>query len=126
MEPKFLKKVAEKYKTPVYVYDEDLIRKNYRTFHAAFKRRYKKTKVMYALKANSNLAIVNILRQEGCGVDVISEGEIATAKKAGIKSADIMLTNNSKTDKEMLYALEEEIVLNLDSLNELYRHYLEI
>ncbi|MBN2014952.1 MAG: diaminopimelate decarboxylase [Candidatus Altiarchaeota archaeon] len=121
MDPEVLLKVARKFGTPVYVYDEDQIRKNYRTFLSAIKSRYKNTRIRYALKANPSLAVCHILRQEDSGVDVVSEGELLTALKAGIKPKDIIFTNNSKTDKELTAAVDAGVIINLDSLHELYR-----
>jgi len=61
--------LAEKFGTPLYVYDENGIRENYRRFYSAFKSRYDRVKVCYAYKANSNLAICHILRHEGAEAD---------------------------------------------------------
>lgn len=119
MDPKILLKVVEMYGTPIYIYDEDIIRKNYRVFLSAFKSLYKKTKVLYAYKANTNLAICRILQQEGAGADVVSIGELEAALKVGVKPRQIIFTNNSKTDEDLKNALESNVIINIDSKDEL-------
>jgi len=112
-------KIAKKNGTPTYVYYEDRIRENYREFYSAFNKRYKRVKVLYAYKANSNLAICHILRKEGSGADVVSKGELKTALNVGVPSEDIIFTNNCKTEEELQSALEAGILINIDSLDEL-------
>jgi diaminopimelate decarboxylase len=121
MEPKLLLKVAEKFGTPVYVYDEDRIRKNYRAFFSAFRSRYKNTRILYAYKANPSLAICHVLKQEGAGADVVSECELRTAQRVGVKATNIIFTNNSKTDMELEIAVDSDVTVNVDSMDELYR-----
>lgn len=57
--------LVKKFDTPLYVYSENRIRENYRRLFNAFKKRYDKFGLHYAIKANSNLAILKILREEG-------------------------------------------------------------
>lgn len=114
-------KIAKKYKTPVYVYDEERIRKNFRDYLLAFRSRYPKTKVYYALKANTNLAILRLLRQEGACADVVSGGELKAALKAGFDGKDIIYSNNAKTIEEINQAIKSGAILNIDSMDELNR-----
>mgnify|MGYP000133996198 CR=1 FL=1 len=72
--------IAAKFGTPTYVYDEQKIRKNYRRAFNAFAKHYPDFKMFYAVKSCNNPAIVNILRQEGAGVDAASVNEILLAK----------------------------------------------
>jgi len=118
--PKKLTEIADKFGTPVYVYDEEKIRRNYREFYDAFKKRYGNVKICYAYKANTNLAICNILRQEGAGADVLSIGELQTALDIGIKPGDIILTSTGKTDAEIELAVERDVTVNIDSIQEIY------
>ncbi len=111
--------IANKFKTPLYVYDENRIRKNYRSFYLAFKNRYPKTKVLYAYKANTNLTICSIIRREGAGADVVSGEELKTAFIIGVKPGDIMFTGNSKSQDELKTAVSKGVVINIDSLDEL-------
>ncbi|MCK4491785.1 MAG: diaminopimelate decarboxylase, partial [Candidatus Altiarchaeales archaeon] len=121
MDPELLIKIAREYGTPVYVYDEGLIRRNYREFYLAFKSRYRDVKVFYAYKANSNLAICHILKEEGAKADVVSGGELKVALKVGLNPRDIIFTNNSKTRQELELAVDSGVVINVDSRDELYR-----
>jgi len=118
--PKKLTEIADKFGTPVYVYDEEKIRQNYREFYDEFKKRYGNVKICYAYKANTNLAICNILRQEGAGADVLSIGELQTALDIGIKPGDIILTSTGKTDAEIELAVERDVTVNIDSIQEIY------
>ncbi|MEA3255785.1 MAG: diaminopimelate decarboxylase [Candidatus Altiarchaeota archaeon] len=111
--------ITEKNGTPTYIYYEDRIIRNYQGFYQAFKERYGKVKVLYAYKANSNLAISRILKREGAGADVISGGELKTALKAGVSSENIIYSSNAKTREELQLALNAGITINIDSLDEL-------
>ncbi len=113
-----LKEIAERFATPVYVYDEGQIRQRFRHFKSAFDK-HGGAKVCYAYKANSNLAICEILRQEGAGADVLSEGELKTALEVGVKPEDMILTSTGKTDDEIRLAVENNVVINVDSPYEL-------
>ncbi len=116
-------KVAEKYGTPVYVYNENRIRRNYREFLLAFKSRYPATKIYYAYKVNTSLAILHILRQEGAYADVVSGGELKTALKVGLEEREIIFTNNAKTLEEIEMAADSGVIINIDSMDELTRVY---
>ena len=113
--------LAEKFGTPLYVVDEERIRKNYHEFRDALTALYPKVEIKYAYKANTNLAICNILRQEGCGADVLSEGEIRIALKTGLSPDKIIFTGNNKTDEELELAVDSGIIINLDAVHELKR-----
>jgi len=123
MDPLILLRVAEKYGTPVYVYDENTIRKNFREFLLAFRSRYQKTKIFYSYKANTNLAILHILKQEGAKADVVSGGELKAALRIGLKGEEIIFTNNAKTMDELSMAIDYDVIINIDSIDELYRVY---
>lgn len=116
---KQLLELAKKHGSPLYVYDGDLIKKRFNEFHTAFKNEYSRVKVHYALKANTNLNIVSLLRKEGAGAECISIGEMMIAKKVGHKNQDIILTSSSKSDDELTYAVKNNILVNLDSLEDL-------
>jgi diaminopimelate decarboxylase len=111
--------LAEKFGTPLYVTDENRIRERYREFRDAFSAL--KVEIKYACKANTSLAVLNILRQEGAGADVLSEGELHIALKAGIAPENIIFTGNNKTDAELKKALDTGVIINLDAVHELER-----
>ncbi len=96
-----------------------VIKKRYNEFANAFKKEYPKVKVHYALKANTNLNIVSLLKKEGAGAECISIGEMKIARKAGHLNRDIILTSSSKSDDELTYAAKNGILVNLDSLEDL-------
>ncbi len=121
MDSSQLKKIAEEHGTPVYVYSEELLIKNYRTFYSAFSKRYSKVKILYAYKANASLALCAILKKEGAGADVVSGGELLTAQKIGLAGRDIIYTNNSKTKEEIAQALDADAVINADSVPDLLK-----
>ncbi|MBI5228613.1 diaminopimelate decarboxylase [Candidatus Micrarchaeota archaeon] len=106
--------LAEKYGTPLYATDETRIRENYGRMVSAFSKHYKKFRLYYAIKANNNLAILNILRQEGSGADCSCPAELFLAKKAGFKTDDLLYTGNYNSDGEFKYACEMSVKINLD------------
>lgn len=112
--------VAGKYGTPVYVYDEDVIRNKYRELAESFS--YPKVKIYYAAKANTNIRLLEILREEGAGIDAVSPGEILAAFKAGFRAEQIMFTSTSVTDDEMKFAISRKVLVNVDSISQLERY----
>ena len=71
--------LAEKYGTPLYVYDVDLIRKRARAFKRTFEKQGIKAQVAYASKAFSTVAMLQLIQEEGLSLDVVSGGELYTA-----------------------------------------------
>ncbi len=112
--------IAAEFGTPVYVCDEARIRENYRNVHDAFSR-YMDTRIHYACKANTNLAILRILEQEGSGIDAVSIGEVRTCLKAGFTPDRIMYTGTSVSDKELKEVAELGVMINIDSVSEMER-----
>lgn len=114
--------IAEKYGTPLYVMDEELIRNNCRMFIKSFTSFYDKVKVAYAGKAFLNLAMCRIIDQEGMYLDVVSGGELYTALKAGFPAERLILHGNNKTMDELDMALSNGIgTIVVDNFNELYK-----
>ena len=112
--------IAERFGTPCYVTDEQRLRENYRNVYNAFSQ-YMDTEIHYACKANTNLAILSILRQEGSGIDAVSIGEVKTCLKAGIPKEKIMYTGVNVSDQELKEVVESGVMINLDSLSEMER-----
>ena len=94
------------YGTPLYVYDENMLVNQCRTFINNFKSSKFNTEVLYASKAFSCLEVLRIASREGLGVDVVSLGEIHTAYKAGYNMKKAYFHGNNKTREELKYALE--------------------
>ena len=102
--------LAEKYGTPLYLLDENKIREKCRIFKAAFEKNFPKGSMpLYASKANSFTQIYRILTEEGMGTDVVSGGEIFTAKKAGYDMSRAFFHGNNKTDYEIGFAMENGV-----------------
>jgi diaminopimelate decarboxylase len=106
--------------TPCYVYAANAIRQRFAALRRAFAHR--DALVCYALKANSNLAIVRLLANEGAGADTVSGGEVRRALAAGVPPGRIVLAGVAKTDDEIRDALAAGILqLNVESVPELRR-----
>ena len=99
--------LAEKYGTPLYVMDEMMIRNRLKTFKQAMKDAFdEKAEVLYASKACDFLAMYRLIKEENVGVDVVSDGEIFTAHKAGFPMEKAYFHGNNKTDSEIRFAME--------------------
>ena len=102
--------LAKKFKTPLYVMDENGIRENMRLYKNAMDRHYiGKGLVLYASKALCTLALCKIAEQEGLGLDVVSGGELYTARKAGFPMERVYFHGNNKTPEELSEALDAGI-----------------
>ena len=114
------KALAEKYQTPLYVYDLDEMSAQYESLKNAFKGR--KAILAYAVKANSNLSVVRHFAKLGAGADCVSIGEVRRAFLAGIPKYKIIFSGVGKADAEIREALESDILyINLESDGELER-----
>ncbi|MGC9080107.1 diaminopimelate decarboxylase [Sulfurihydrogenibium sp.] len=113
-----LESLALKVGTPFYVYSKKAIIDQINNYKNAFKDY--PTLICYALKANSNLSILRIFEENGLGADIVSGGELYKAKKAGFPSNKIVYAGVGKTDAEIIYAINENILsFNVESLMEL-------
>lgn len=100
--------LAERYGTPLYVYSENQITKNFRQLQKAFSV-IPNVRILYALKANSNPEILRHISSLGAGADTVSAGEIFLALKSGFASSSISLAGVGKTDRDIDFALSREI-----------------
>lgn len=100
-----LVELAEKYSTPLYVYDEETIRTIAREYKDAFQD-YPNINMLYASKAFMTKAICKILADEGFGFDVVSGGEIYTAHSAGVEMSTCLFNGNNKSYDELEMALK--------------------
>jgi diaminopimelate decarboxylase len=113
-----LSALAERFGTPCYVYSRAALESGFRTFSAAFDG--VPHLVCYAVKANSNLAVLNILARLGSGFDIVSGGELARVIAAGGDPAKIVFSGVGKTPLEMEAALAVGIrCFNVESAAEL-------
>jgi diaminopimelate decarboxylase len=114
-----LSKVALKYGTPTYVYSSRRIIENLENFRSAFKS---KVKIHFAMKANSNVDVLKLLRKNDVGVDVVSGGEIKRALLCGFKPSEIIFSGVAKSVPEINLGLKLNIsTFNIESLEELSR-----
>jgi diaminopimelate decarboxylase len=112
--------LAEKYGTPLYVYDFDYIENRYTTLKEAFAG--KKSIINYAVKANSNLSVIAHLAKLGAGADCVSIGEVNRALTAGVSKYKIIFSGVGKRDDEIREALQKDILMiNLESEAEMKR-----
>jgi len=112
--------LAQKYGTPLYVYDFNTIEQSYNALKSAFAGQ--KTLISYAVKANSNLSVINHMRSLGAGTDCVSIGEVKRALAVGVDRYKIIFSGVGKLDSEIQEALKEEILmLNLESEAEMKR-----
>jgi diaminopimelate decarboxylase len=112
--------LAQKYGTPLYMYDFDYITDRYTTLKEAFSG--KKSMINYAVKANSNLSVIAHLAKLGAGADCVSIGEVKRAMRAGVDKYKIIFSGVGKRDEEIREALQRDILLlNLESEAEMKR-----
>lgn len=109
--------IAENYGTPVYVYEENKIRENFKKAHNAFKKYYDNFRFHYAVKGCSNLAIIKILCSEGAGIDAASVNEILLANKIGVNGEDIIFSGNFLSDEDLIQGLKSNVIFNLDDVS---------
>jgi diaminopimelate decarboxylase len=112
--------IADSAGTPFYCYSTATLERHYRVFAEAFAD--VPALVCYAVKANSNQAVIATLGRLGSGADVVSEGELKRALKAGIPPGKIMFSGIGKTDRELALAIDTGILcVNVESEQELGR-----
>ncbi|MBZ9996754.1 diaminopimelate decarboxylase [Mesorhizobium sp. BH1-1-4] len=110
--------IAAQVGTPFYCYSTATLTRHYRVFTKAFAGL--DTLVCYAMKANSNQAVLRTLAKLGAGADVVSEGELRRALAAGVPAGKILFSGVGKTAREMDFALEAGILcFNVESEPEL-------
>jgi len=112
--------IAEQYGTPTYVYSKARLLANFDSYQNACAGR--DALVCYAMKANSNLAVLNLLAQRGAGFDIVSGGELLRVIAAGGDTKKVIFSGVGKTVAEMRLALEHDILcFNVESIPELHR-----
>jgi len=116
-----VKTLAEKFGTPIFVYDELRIRENFNKVKRAFSSRYEDFKLYYAIKCNSNPTLAKILIEEGAGIDAASINEIKLAKTLGLSGSDILFSGNFLSDEDIREGIETGVLFNLDDISLLPR-----
>ena len=113
-----LKTLADEIGTPFYCYSSATLERHYKVMHDAFAGT--DHMICYAMKANSNQAVIRTMAELGAGMDVVSEGELRRALAAGVPARKIVFSGVGKTAREMSLALKEGIAcFNVESEPEL-------
>ena len=113
-----IREIAGKTGTPLYIYSHKTLLRHLDAFKSSFNS-YPHI-ICFALKANSNNALLRILAKKGCGADVVSGGELFIALKSGIPAKRIVYAGVGKTEEEIAYALKSKILMfNVESRDEL-------
>jgi diaminopimelate decarboxylase len=115
-----LSAIAEQYGTPAYVYSKAQLLDNFASYADACQGR--DALVCYAMKANSNLAILDLLARQGAGFDIVSGGELLRVIAAGGDPRKVIFSGVGKSVEEMRLALQHDILcFNVESIPELHR-----
>jgi len=109
--------LAEKYGTPLYIYNEKIIRMRCNELKNLVP--YENFKINYSAKSNSNLAILQIIKDENLNVDAISPGELYIEKMAGFTPENMLYVSNNMSKEEMQHVVNEGIVISVDSSSQL-------
>lgn len=113
--------LAEKYDTPLYIFDQKLLKDTAKVFKNNFKSDKFDTEIVYATKAFSNLYVLGLLNSLDILFDCVSYEEISISLKAGVDPSKIHFHGNNKTRKELLFAIENDIsLIIIDSIDEYY------
>ena len=115
-----IKRIAKKYGSPKYIYDTGIVRNQYKKLLKAIT--YPHTSIHYAMKANSNREILNLLKQLGSKIEAVSLNEIDRAIKSGFKTDDIRFTCSNIDLKELTQIIRKNIHINIDSLGQLEKY----
>jgi len=107
--------IVEEVGTPVYITSKAILESNIRAYREAFRD----AEILYAVKANNNLALMKIISSYDFGADVFSDGELYLALLAGFKKKKILFNGNSKSEKEIEVGVESAVKFSVDSLDEL-------
>jgi diaminopimelate decarboxylase len=113
--------LAQTYGTPLYVTSEDRIVEQFQRYKKALSERYPRVQVLYAAKANGNLAVMRALAGLGAGADVFSSGELHLALDAGMPAEKLLFNGSSKTPADLALAVYKDVKVSVDSLEELHQ-----
>lgn len=115
-----MNKIAQEHGTPLFIYDENMIRSQCRKYHRVLEAYEMDYSISYASKAFTSVQMVKLLQNENMKLDVVSQGELYTAIKAGFDAKDIHFHGNNKTAEEVSYALDSGIgLIVVDALDEI-------
>ncbi len=107
--------LCSQYGSPLYVYDGDIIERQYQKLTSPFKG--VSLKIKYALKANSNQAILKLMKKIGAGLDAVSIEEVQLGMLAGFSANEILFTPNGVSFEEIMKAVELGVKINIDNIS---------
>ena len=113
--------LAHQYGTPLYVTSEDRVCEQFGSYKKALTSRYPKVRILFAAKANGNLAVMRALARLGAGADVFSSGELHLALEAGISAENLLFNGSSKSPEDLKLAVAKGVKVSVDSLDELHQ-----
>jgi len=117
-----IEELVKKYDSPLYILDELTLRESCKAYKRALEKYYPgKALPIYASKANSSIFMSNLISSEGLGLDAVSEGELLTALKGGVPNEKIVFHGNNKSDKEIDFAIRNNIKIIVDNDHDLRR-----
>jgi len=117
-----IEELVNKYDSPLYILDEKTLRNSCRAYKKALEKYYPGESLpIYASKANSSIFMSNLVSSEGLGLDAVSEGELLTAIKGGVPKEKIVFHGNNKSDKEIEFAVRNNIKVIVDNDYDLER-----
>lgn len=112
-------RIAKEVGTPCYVYSHATLLRHFQAYDSAFKNI--SHVIAFAMKANSNLAILRLMAKEGSGADIVSGGELFRAMKAGVPASKIVFAGVGKSPEEIRDALKADILMfNVESSAEIH------
>ncbi len=112
--------LIKEFGSPLYVYNEAILRERSREMAELVS--YPNFKSNYSIKANSNLELLKIIREEGLHADAMSPGEIHVLLAAGFKPEELFFVANNVSEDEMRYAIEKDVIISCDSLSQLRQY----
>jgi diaminopimelate decarboxylase len=113
--------LAHQFGTPLYVTSEDRVCVQFGSYKKALTSRYPKVRILFAAKANGNLAVMRALARLGAGADVFSSGELHLALEAGISAENLLFNGSSKSSEDLKLAVGKGVKVSVDSLDELHQ-----
>jgi len=111
-----INEIAQKYETPLYVYDAEQMQLQYSKLHDAFSKKCT-VKLNYACKALTNINVLRLFNKMGSGLDTVSIQEVWLGKQAGFEAQDIIYTPNCVSMEEIDLAVNEGVKINIDNLS---------
>jgi diaminopimelate decarboxylase len=114
---KKLLSITSEYGTPTYAYDLNKIKQQYRKLDKSIT--YESKQIYYAVKANWHPMILQTLKNEGCGIECVSRGEVEHAINNNFNPNEIIFTGSGQTKEDLVWIAKQGVQINLDSLHQL-------